>query len=168
MNVRRGLFRTWVVASTFWIAATVIAAPVIVPQTLTGWKFQYVSITKPDIDVQKADWSRPFYELMQSPTVIGITPKFTEVATPYISDWDKRAQDGRLQIVAFADDSKLYLQSDMSKDDKEFIIQNFWAQRWTRWGWLCGEWTLIALGPVLGILVIGRALMWVAKGFAED
>jgi hypothetical protein len=123
---------------------------------------------RPGIDFQKADFNGPFYDLMVSPLKAGVQPSFLEIGYKFVNDWEKRVQDGRVEPVLFADGSSLYLQSDMTKDDKDYLIQNFWAQRWVRWGWLGGRWSLVALGPALALLIFGRALLWVGRGFADD
>jgi hypothetical protein len=78
MNVGRGLFRAWIVISLLWIAGTVAMAISMVPGTLANWKYQYEGAMRPGIDLLKADWTRPYYELMKSPSKEGLKPSFAE------------------------------------------------------------------------------------------
>jgi hypothetical protein len=168
VNIRRGLFRTWVVTSAFWIAGVGAFAVAVVPGMLADWKYQYVAVMRPEIDVKKADFSRPFYELMVPPLKVRSQPRFLQIEPQHLSDWDKRAQDGGVDAVSFADGSSLYVQSDMTKEDADYLIQNFWAARWYRWIRFSGGWALIGLGPALAVLITGSALIWVVRGFADD
>jgi hypothetical protein len=165
VSLGRGLFRAWIVISVLWVVGVMAFAISVVPGVLAGWKYQYVPVMRPELDPNKIDSNRPFYDVMKSPSQEGLRPTFEEVT--YHAFHDKRVGEGSMATDSFPDGSVLYLPSGMTNEDKKYLAQQFWRQRWLRWGWLAGQWALIALAPVLGLWVIGYAVLWAGRGIAE-
>jgi len=86
------------------------------------------------IDLEKADWTRPYYENMRSPSIEKLAVSFSQLGYEYVEPWDKLVKDGRMNIVSFPDRSALYLDTLLTKEDQEYLSGAFWDQRWRRYG----------------------------------
>jgi len=165
MNFRRGLFRLWLLLSIFWIVGASALAIQSVTKEIHQQKFQYDAILR-DGRGWKEDWNRPFYELYKSPREAGI-PKFREISSEKLSEFEERAKKETVLIVEMPDSSRLYLDSALGKDDLSFLAKEFWDQRWSRWWHGSWHWILWAFVPPVLTLAIGFALFWVFRGFRQ-
>ena len=79
MNVGRGLFRAWIFLSILWVADFGILAYTEIPRQISSPLWGYTHRVRLEIDVNKADWSKPYYENMRSPSAEKIIPEFHRV-----------------------------------------------------------------------------------------
>ncbi|SFL42334.1 hypothetical protein SAMN03159423_1930 [Bradyrhizobium sp. NFR13] len=137
MNVGRGLFRAWVLISVLWIiGASFVAYNVVEPDTIRG-AFQPRWMAKGGIvDPWKIDFSKPFDETMRSRSAEKLSVKFYKVEWKYQNEWNK---DGSMAVAEMPDGSRLYMHSQYSETDKNYIAQQFLDQRWNRWGYAAGK-----------------------------
>jgi hypothetical protein len=165
MNVGRGLFRAWVLISVLWIiAAGFVAYTVSAPDIIRG-AFQPDNETKGGLEPWKVDWQKPFYETIRSPSAEKLNVKFYKVEWKYQSQWDK---DGSMAVVEMPDGSHLYMDRQYNETDKNYIAQQFWDQRWGRWGYAAGVVVAWALIPCILLFILGYSLLWVGRGFKKS
>jgi hypothetical protein len=67
--------------------------------------------------------------------------------------------------VLYDQRSKLYLDSNLTKDDQNYLLEEFKKQRWSRWIEASRYWALGIFGPPMVLFVLGWALLWVVRGF---
>jgi hypothetical protein len=159
MNVSRGLLRAWIVISVLWIGSLGAMAYWTVPDSL--WKrWQYVHEVRQDIDLDKVDWTRPYYDTMLSPSAEKLTVSFAKLD---YGQWDKYVST--MTIISFPDSSELYLDASLTEADKQYIARAFWVQRWWRYLDVGKPWLARLLGPPIALLALGWALLWVGRGF---
>jgi hypothetical protein len=168
MNVGRGLFRVLVVVSLIWISGALALAVSDFPGSAANWKYQAVRNMRSDINLRDVDWSHPYYEWVRSWSKEGIAPEFVEAEPQFVADWNEEARFGRMQIQSFPDRSRLYLDAQITDDDKAYLKEHFWAERWRRRAKFAGERLIIALAPVAALFIAGYVLLWVARGFARQ
>ncbi|WP_315806641.1 MULTISPECIES: hypothetical protein [unclassified Bradyrhizobium] len=165
MNFGRGLFRAWVLISALWIiGASLVAYKVVEPDTIRG-AFQPGGMAKGGIvDPWKIDFGRPFYETMRSPSAEKLAVKFYRVEWRDQSQWDK---DGSMAVVDMPDGSRLYMHDQYNEADKNYIAQQFWNQRWDRWGYAASVVAAWAIFPCIVLFILGYSLLWVGRGFRQ-
>jgi hypothetical protein len=132
MNVRRGLFRAWALFSLIWLTYIGVLAYNEVPAEIASTKYSYVYQLRTDIDPDNTDWSRPLYEIVRSPSDEKLDSEFGFVDPEYLSDLDKDAKEGKMNIIEFPDHSKLYLSSALTEADQTYLSRQFWDQRSVR------------------------------------
>ena len=120
-----------------------------------------------NIDKSKTDWSRPYYENLQSPSEEKLTPEFHQVEYQHVASWKNMVRDGKMIAVEEPDGSHLYLPSDMSERDQTYVSAQFWNRRWSRWIEASQYWALGIFGPPIALFVLGWALLWVGRGFKK-
>src|SRR6185437_13707257 len=80
MNVGRGLFRAWILVSILWVlGAGVIAYTIVAPEKLRG-NYQPTVVMKRGTtqeQVEKIDFSKPFYDVGVSPSQSHLTIQFS-------------------------------------------------------------------------------------------
>jgi len=165
MNVGRGLFRAWVLVSILWIAGAGTAAYLaVVPDTVSGNYQPVLEIRKEawNATTESIDWNKPFYELIVSPSAEKSEVLFSKVDWEYLAEWEKGQSH---KLVNFPDDSTLFVQKQYTEADKEYVVQQFWQQRWTRRGKAAGIVAAWALVPCVALFALGYALLWVGRGF---
>jgi hypothetical protein len=121
-----------------------------------------------DIDINKVDWSKPYYENMRSPSKEKLSVTFSKVDYEFVDIWNKRVKDGDMVIVPMRDGSTLYLETDLTKADQHYIAAAFRNQRWSRYLNVTKTWIAILLVPPIILLILGWALLWVARGFKQE
>lgn len=169
MNVRRGLFRAWVLLSIIWVISSSVVGYVMIYDELGHARFQYVHQMRENVEPWKVDWSKPYSELMISPTEANAAPpQFNPVEFEYLKDWDKHVDEGTMRRDRFADGSYLYIDKVLNEKDQDFLSTAFWQQRWGRWLSLIWPWVIGAVLPCIVILLLGRAMIWVAGGFRTE
>lgn len=162
MSIKRGLFRIWVFLSEVWTICIVAYGIESGRGALKSAPFQYIYEMKAYAGPQDAT-----SECCLTPSKTGKPPEFQPIGREYVSQWAK-SLDGKTHIsVSFPDGSNLYLNKNKLITDAEvdYLTQEFWAQRWSRWWALAWPWPLAAIGPPLVLLILGRGVVWVASGF---
>jgi len=144
-SMKRGLFRLWVVLSVCWVGGiTAVGVPMAIQQVKTGT-----------------------YKLSKDSTAK--SPIF-EHANPF----DK--YDGGWIEVQIPDGSELYLYQPPALDhsvelhlenEQQSLVDEFRRQRWWRYWGFAWPWLTATFLPVISLLVLGRALLWVADGFSN-
>src|SRR5262249_26850772 len=132
MNVGRGLLRAWIFVSVLWVIALGWFAYSDTAWNIRQGKWQYRHYIRVDTDFDKADWKRPYYENMRSPSAEKLEAKFYSVGYEYTAQWDQLANAGKLKVVEIPDGSSLYLSTYMNEQDQDYIARAFWDQRWSR------------------------------------
>jgi hypothetical protein len=167
MNMGRGLLRAWILLTIIWLIGMGILAYTLVSSEVGSWKWQYVHHMRKEIDVNKVDWSRPYYENMRSPSKEKLSVTFSELGK-YVLAWNEHAKDGKMVIISQPDHSSLYLDTSLTKEDQNYIAAAFWDQRWSRYWNIAKTWIVILLAPPIILLILGWALLWVARGFKQE
>jgi len=168
MNIRRGLWRTWIFLSVLWIIGTLTLACFILPDSLAQ-RYQYVYMMKKEAgDPNKVDWTKDFYALMRSPSEEKLPTTFEILTYQYFANWDEDVKKGKMITVDFPDKSRLYLSAQMTKDDQNYVSKTSWDQRWERWGTEALRWGAGAVVPPFILLLLGSFMVWVGRGFARD
>jgi len=168
MNIRRGLWRTWIFVSVLWVIGAALFGYLILMQG-TGGKYQYVEAIRSDAgEMNSIDWSRPFYEIRKSPAKEKLSPEFSLLEYQYVAGFDKSVREGRMVQVDFPDRSNLYMSKFFDEEDKQYLSAAFWSQRWERIAWASLPIFGWALIPPLVLLLLGMFLFWVFRGFARN
>jgi hypothetical protein len=158
MNIGRGLFRAWILVSALWIAGAVY---LFITQ-IVGAQYAPIVLVKkgatPELYTKVIDEpnSPDFYAYFRSPAGENLEMEFTAV--------DKPPADPNA-FINFPDGTKLYVPKGYSTTDKNYIAEQYWQQRWSRWaytGWPFVRWALV---PCVALFIIGYALLWVGRGF---
>ena len=166
MNWKQGLFRFWLLAAVLWLLGSGYLAygTFARPAPFSG-DFQYDVQTK---DMPwNTDWSKPLYETIYPPGKGPWPDSFSPVESQYIEEWGKDVKLGRLVTIDFPDHSILYLSAALTKDDRAFLANLFWEQRWHRYWSTIARWLGAAFGPPAATLVLGIAMAWVLRGFRK-
>jgi len=164
MNIGRGLLRTWLLVSTLWtMGAGFVAYTTIASDTIHG-KFQPAGATKDGIKPWEIDYHKPFYETMRSPAAENLNIRFFEVEHRDQSQWDK---DRSMAVIEMPDGSRLYVHDQYNETDKNYIAQQFWDQRWSRWAYAGGVVAAWAFVPCILLFIFGYSLLWVGRGFKQ-
>lgn len=167
MNVRRGLWRAWIFVSVLWILGIVGVAALVLPDS-SAKKFSYVYVMRSDVpDPNNVDWTKNFYDLMQSPARNHLASSFNALEYRLESSWDDDVKKGTLITAEFPDKSRLYLSAQMTKEDQNYVSKQFWDQRWWRYGSDVLPFAATAILPPIGLFLLGCFLLWVIRGFAR-
>jgi hypothetical protein len=161
MNLSRGLLRAWILISVLWIAgAGFTAYTIVAPEALHGRFQPRVEMKKGTTaeQVEKIDFSKPFYDFVVSPSRSFLTIVFS-------LDQITAQELAQFILVDFPDGSSLYLPAGYNGADRAYISQQFWDQRWSRWGHAAGVVALWAFLPCTLIFVLGFGILWVGRGF---
>ena len=165
MNVRRGLWRAWILVTVLWLIGAAGLAYLVMPAKIAQ-KYQYVFNMRSDVgDLNKIDWSKDFYALMRSPSKEQFPVTFDLLEYQYIKSWDEDVQKGTMIAADFPDKSRLYLSERLTKDDQNYVSQAFWDQRWWRYASETVPFVAGAILPPLVLLLLGSSLVWVGRGF---
>jgi hypothetical protein len=166
MNVGRGLFRGWILLTVLWLIGAGTLAYFIIGDEVSRWKWQYVEIMRHgDIPPWETDWKRPYYENMRSPSAEKLAVTFYELEYQYSQSWDQSVKDGKLTVIEMPDHSSLYLNTDLTKNDQEYLSKAFWGQRWWRYAGFAKVWVPILVAPPIVLFILGWAVLWVCRGF---
>jgi hypothetical protein len=161
MNVARGVFRLWIFVTALWIVCVGFAAYVNVLGKLSG-TWGYVGEVRDE--PWKLDWSRPYYENHRSPSKEKLNPQFHAVRDEHVDGWVKSLNEGKMEVL-YDQKNKLYLDSALTKDDQNYLLEEFKKQRWLRWIEASQYWALGIFGPPIALFVFGWAVLWVGRGF---
>jgi hypothetical protein len=69
--------------------------------------------------------------------------------------------------IQMPDGSKLYMPASLSEAVRTRIAEQFWDQRWGRWGRAAVTVSLWAFIPCLLLFIFGYSLLWVGRGFTR-
>jgi hypothetical protein len=146
MNLRRGLFRLWIVGSVLWVIAVAFVG--------------YPSI--------KAD----FVAAADKLDLAANTRLADEVYKRFYSDmpreqFDKKISDPKVIARLEAITSKLDTSRPLSQWAEDELIASMAlpGPRTSPWTTL-GKWAAIAFGIPLAVLALGSSLLWALSGFA--
>jgi len=64
------------------------------------------------------------------------------------------------------DGTTLYLNSELKAEDREFLRQKFWEQRWGRYLDKVWPLVLVAFSIPAAVLLFGITVRWIIKGFS--
>jgi hypothetical protein len=168
MNIRRGLWRTWIFVTVLWMIGTAALANFVLPEKITQ-KYSYIYTTRKDLDwINQQNWPKDLYKVMISPSKEKLTPEFSPEGYQYLSGWDEEVKQGTMITAEFPDKSRLYLSAQLTKEDQNYISQAFWDQRWKRWGMDALPFVAGAFLPPIVLLILGSFMVWVGRGFARD
>lgn len=156
MNIRRGLFRLWVVASLLWAIAIAVVAWLVIDRAPYLSRRTYLYVSKETVLP-----FRPTDGIVWGADGIG------EFVDPY----DRRTSDlhGFLQVqmpnntylyVPDAVATALLKERGVALSAREQDIFNAHAQQF-------GIFVLLAVLPSVAVLIIGAALGWAFSGFAR-
>jgi len=146
MNVGRGLFRAWILVSVLWIilGGSIIAYKIVAPDTIWGSFQPWLTDEEAGLPprAEQKQLSRAF-----SPIRLG-RPDMIRIEMP--------------------DGSQLYMPESLSEAVRTRIAEQFWDQRWSRWGRAAAIVALWAFIPCLLLFIFGYSLLWVGRGFTRD
>jgi hypothetical protein len=83
----------------------------------------------------------------------------------YLSDLEKDAKEGKMNIIEFPDHSKLYLSSALTEADQTYLSRQFWDQRSVRLLKILEPGLAAAAIPPTFIFLLGLGTLWVVKSF---
>jgi len=165
MNIGRGLFRAWLVISILWIVGAGIVGYEDHSATVRG-NFS------PTVVIRKS--MRSTAEEISKTLDAGNTPAFYQLV--YSPSEEKATMEFNLlnkvnpvaNLVSFPDGSTLYIPKGYNETDQTYIAQQFWQQRWGRWGGAAKIITLWALVPPIALFIFGYLLLWIGRGFKRS
>jgi len=145
MNVGRGLFRAWILVSVLWIilGGSVIAYTIVGPDTIWG-SFQ--------------PWL--------TDEEVGLPPRAEQKQLSRSFSPIRLVRDNMVR-VEMPDGSQLYVLDSLSEADRTRIAEQFWDQRWSRWGRAAATVALWSFVPCLLLFILGYSLLWVGRGFTR-
>lgn len=164
MNVKKGVFRIWIVISFLWsiligiLAYEAMTSPFAFPE-------EYFYVPQLKSKNERPDWTRPFYELNVKPGTGPEKEKFSEL------DWDEKKkweESGRLAAstgIRFEDGTLLYIPTEIIKSDGRKLGEYFLSQKWERY--LDKLWPYIAglIIPPAILFLLGASFVWIVRGF---
>jgi hypothetical protein len=137
MNYRRGWLFVWVCISFFWITAAVMIHSNTWVQFSSQWQAVYP--LRADLEPWKPEWkfkdpsARPLYEIIRSASQEKLPLKFEYLGWQGGSKWNQYLNGQPWTRYPLVDTSTLYLNQQLTREDKSYYLDEFWAQRWTRW-----------------------------------
>lgn len=159
MNVRRGLFRAWILLTVLWLMIIGWFAFDSILHEIAIGKWEYVEWTK-DFPIE----SRPFYETRSSPSAEKLSVSFYQREIDN-KNFNEEVRTGNMVLRTMPDRSSLYLDARFTKDDQDYLAAAFWSQRWRRYASMIWGWVPVLVLPPLVLLVFGWSVLWVLRGF---
>ena len=164
LNVGRGLFRAWIFLTVVWLIAAGTGGYFIIGNEVDQWKWQYVDQVHPGANMIDV-FTRPYYENMYSPSAEKLAVTFVELYYESIPRWNEQVKEGSVERRVMPDHSALYLDKELTRADREYLVNAFWAQR--RWRYVrsfAKIWVPIVVMPVV-LFIFGWAFLWIGRGF---
>jgi hypothetical protein len=148
MNLRRGLFRLWIVGSALWVLAVAFASYSEIKQQFDA----SVSMSKAEWPVQLAGFRQryPQYNHLSDAQLMDAFFK------NFYSDLTRAEFDKRMAAAKSAIDPENLAQ--LEKAVANIRVPNPWTT--------LGEWAAVAFGIPLAVLALGSSLLWALSGFA--
>ncbi|MDQ6701645.1 MAG: hypothetical protein M3Z96_00275 [Pseudomonadota bacterium] len=167
MNWKHDLIRLWALTSILWLlVVSYLASGVFFKPLPFQGDYQYVVQTKEM--PWNIDWNKPYYETCYAPGKGRFPDKFTTVDDEqYIQQFDEGRKAGKLALIEFPDNSRLYMPEELTETDKNYLAKLFFEQRWYRYVWKISSWLVSAFGLPLLVLIFGFAIAWVSGGFKK-
>jgi hypothetical protein len=85
----------------------------------------------------------------------------------YIGGFDKAVKDGKMIIRYLPNKSVFYLDSQITNEDRDLLVNIFWEERWSRYFNKLYPLISLAILPPLILLVSAYVLTWMRKGFTS-
>lgn len=165
MNWKGGLLRLWVAGSVLWLIGVGVFAGYQFSQPFPlGENFQYVEPLK--AMPWETDWSKGYYERSFAPGKGKFPDSFAEIETNYIKGFAESVKSGNKVVIYMDDATRIYLPSELKAEDREFIKQQFWKQRWSRYFGKLWPLVLGAFAVPAAVLLFGMAIKWIINGFS--
>jgi hypothetical protein len=162
MNVERGLFRAWIFLTVLWLIGAGTLAYFLIGDEISRWKWEYVEDVKENPN--DIDWSRPFYEIRNSPAAEKLSVFFYQREIDNVN-FNEEVKAGRMTRRTMPDRSSLYLDARFTKEDRDYLAAAFWDQRWWRYFSFTKFWGPTLVVPPIVLFILGWAILWVCKGF---
>jgi hypothetical protein len=168
MKIWRWLFLLWFVVSALWI--TLVVFFVYAGGWFPGhWEVFYtlrenIGAPPPGPHYSNAPLPRPLYEIIRSPAAEKLPVIFQPRGIQGGPPWDFVLNVGQWEPHEFPDGAKLWLRPDLSAADRRYIVDRFWAERWSRWYMLLWPFAWEGLMPPLALFI----LLWMVKSFAGE
>jgi hypothetical protein len=165
MNWKRGLLRLWVAGSVLWLIGVGVFAEHKFSQPFPfGENFTYVEPLKETFS--ETDWSKSYYERSFAPGKGKFPDSFGELEDSDVKGYDKAVKSGSKVTLYMQDGTTLYLNSELKAEDREFLRQKFWEQRWGRYLDKVWPLVLVAFSIPAAVLLFGITVRWIIKGFS--
>ena len=129
MNAGRAPFHAWIFVTVIWIIGTAGISYIKISDNVRSWKWQYVHEMRKEVDIKEMDLTRPYYENMLSLSAEKLAVGFSEVGNEYVVAWEQSVKEGSMVIVSQPDRSSLYLPTELTSEDQQYISDAFWNQR---------------------------------------
>lgn len=152
VSIKRGLFRMWVVLSGFWLIF-VVGMAVDALDDLANRDFQWVEVRA------------TFQGISESPFHIEKPLTFLALESRHKTEWRRRVGEGAMKYYGMPDGSGLFLSSNWTKEELDFVRHQFWEQRWSRRFDVIWRLLLLAFSLPLAALVLGIPFIWAFSGF---
>jgi hypothetical protein len=162
IDLGRGLFRTWVVVSVLWAVMTSVVAGYGLNRDIIAGRFQAVGDFVGGKSASQVDWNLPFYEVIRSPSREKLAVAYVPVDHRQWREWDT---NDRVIAYNYPDGSRMYVQIGYDDDDRSYMREKFWEQRFGRWGKAIGIFVALLILPPALLFVIGFTLLWIGRGF---
>ncbi|WP_157196440.1 hypothetical protein [Methylobacterium sp. 88A] len=171
MNVTRGLFRLWLVATAVWLALVAWMTWANVSDTVRG-RYQFTVEMRDGVSnpFDAENIAKPFLVIFRKPSEGKHSPRFDQVEYRYQDGFDASVKSGHMALVDFSDSTSLYVNTAFEKSEQDLVARWFWDQRWQRrLDALGGQAGLLwlALVPPLLLLAIWFAGRWIVSGFRQ-
>jgi hypothetical protein len=162
MNLSRNAVRIWLLASSIWVVCICGLAAQRVQNAIQE-KYRYLAAAG-DNPPSQLDWNERLYDLHKPPGAA--EPLIlASIGGRYFVKSDEHVTGGKETRTSFPDGSRLYLDANLSRLDRERLTREFWEQRWPRWWSVSWKWVARALVPPLLLLALASSFLWAIRGF---
>jgi hypothetical protein len=162
LNLGRGPFRAWIGISALWFIGAGVFAIQHVRESLWG-NFKPVVLVKKDIALEKnsetfnAPNAPDFYDIVILRDKDKLNIEFVHVEKPPTQS----------KLFQFPDGTRLYVRRGYNEAAQNYIAQQFWDQRWSRWGHAAGIVALWAFIPCVLFFILKYVLLWIGRSFTR-
>ena len=117
-----------------------------VNRDIIGGRFQAAGDIVGGKSASQVDWDRPFYEIIRSPSRKNLTVAYAPVDYRRWREWDT---NDKVISFDYPDGSRMYVQLGYDDADRNYLRQQFWEQRFSRWSKAAAIILAIVLAPPL-------------------
>jgi hypothetical protein len=164
LAVGRGLFRAWIAVTALWLLAGAAIGGVGITREIVRGQYQAAGHIQGGKAASEVDWTLPFYDVIRSPSREHLNVTFHLIDYRRHHEWET---SDRVVVRDFPDYSRLYIQIGYDKDDRSYIAEQFWEQRWQRWGKTAATIAAIMMVPPALLFLVGYLLLWIGRGFVS-